>query len=695
MKKTLSSLLFIFCTLQLWSQNYRIIPAKKLPVIDTFYHSYVVEDDYRWMENMESEEVRQWVKLQNKQTKRFLSQIPKRGKLKNKILSYSRYEYEKNKMPDFDSEYKYSFDFRSYDETSTPVLVYKGEGIHDYKTLVDPSDISLTDNIYIMSYWRSKSEKYLAYLFSRNGSDKMEARIVLLSDKKQLPDVLKGLMFTKLVWYNDEGFFYSTFDRKDKFGITSGQKVWYHKAGTGQFEDVLIFERKNFKDNQFDFKIVGNNKYFVLREYFPEKDKTNVFYFDLGTGDFHVKPLIVNLNSSISIAGFLNGNFIAASKIGSGNGRLFEINPANPYKWKPLTPFYSQAVLNSFLLNEQYIAAIYLAKNPLLVLLDYNMKEIHTEILPKSTSPKLIGLKDNYLYYSYSSYAVPPVRFKLNLNTFKKSLLARALVHYDFDKIVYENVEYKSNDGIKVPLTIIHRKDLEKDGSAPTLLTAYGGFGIIKSPSFNPAVVAFVTEGGVYAVAHIRGGGEKGISWAEAGKGFHKQQSFDDFAAAARYLINTGYTSSGHLAAYGASNGGLVVAAAAVQHPELFQLVIPEVPVIDMLRFEKFTVGHFYKDEYGTVNDSLSFLNLLSYSPYHNIREEVNYPMMLVITSDNDDRVPPMHAYKFVARLQNRKAQVNPVYLMVRKKGGHYGVITNKSILDNWIDIYGLVLYKL
>ncbi len=698
MKRLLYIIVFFYYSLPMGAQNYELIPARKLPVVDTFYQSFTIEDDYRWMEKMDSDELRQWVKLQNKQTKRFLAQIPKHKRFESKILDYSRYDYEKklkNNMPDFDSVHQYNFEYQVYDDVSMRVLAYKGKGIHDYRVLVDPYDISETDNIYIMDYWSSTGEKYLAYEFSRNGSDKMEARIVSLADRKQLPDVLKGLMFTKLVWYKNDGFFYSTYDRKDKFGITSGQKVWYHKVGTGQYEDKLIFERKHFQNNNFRFKIVGNQKYLILDEYFPGKDKMNVFYFDLKTGNFNVKPLITNLNAKISVVGFRDGKFIAESAIGSGNGMVFEIDPAHPYKWKALTPYYSEAVLNSYLLSKKYIATVYLASNPVLVLLDYNMKVVHTVMLPKSTSPTIIGIKDNYLYYAYSSYTVPPVRFRLNLDNFKKTLVAKALVHYDFNKIVFENVEYVSNDSTKIPLTIVHRKDLVKDGSAPALLTAYGGYGVIDAPAFNPAIVAFVLGGGVYAYAHIRGGGEKGVKWAKAGRGFKKQQSFDDFAAAARYLINSRYTGSEHLASYGASNGGLVVAATAIQNPDLFKLVIPEVAVTDMLRFEKFTVGHFWADEYGTVNDSLSFLNLLSYAPYQNIRDEVNYPMMLVITSDHDDRVPPLHSYKFVARLQNRDAQGNPVYLMVEKKGGHNGVITNKSITNKMIDVYGLVLYEL
>ena len=244
-------------------------------------------------------------------------------------------------------------------------------------------------------------------------------------------------------------------------------------------------------------------------------------------------------------------------------------------------------------------------------------------------------------------------------------------------------------------MILVYNKELKQNGSNPTILQAYGGFGIVNQPSFDPGIVYFIKQGGIYAFANIRGGGDKGIDWARKGRGIYKQNSFDDFIAAAEFLIKNNYTSAEKLAATGTSNGGLVVATAAIQRPDLFRAVVPVVAPLDMIRFEKFTVGHWHTDEYGTVSDSVGFKRLLSYSPYHNIKNGVNYPSMLVITSENDDRVPPFHSYKFVAKLQNRDVQTNPVILKVEKASGHYGASTFMSNMKEKADIYGFIMYEL
>ena len=690
---------FLFSHLA-WAQQLEDIPAKREPVIDTFYHSYVVEDDYRWMEEVNTGEVKEWVKEQNKRTKKYIRKIPGRSRMSGLIEKYGDVKYViVNDIPvSFNLNKKYKYDFASgyYNDVSTPALMYRGPGMHDYKVLVDPEDISLTDNILIENVWRSEGEGYIVYLFSRNGSDKKEARIISLADGKQLPDILENIMYSDILWYKD-GFFYSRYDKKDEFGVVEGQQVMYHKVGTGQFEDKVIFERKKYPYNRFKAHIIkGDDDYFVLKEEFPQKGKINFFYFDLKTDDFHVKPLIVNLKDDIDVFGYRNGKFIATSKIGTGTGVLIEIDPAHPYHLKAITPAFSKAVLNNFLiLSDKRIAAFYLAEHPILAIIDSLGKVLFTLDLPKATSPHFFGLSGNYLIYYYNSYTVPSVYFALDLDNYKKTLLAKSNVRYDFYDIEMKEVEYKSTDGTKVPLTLVYNKNNKMDGSAPALLEAYGGYGVVDPPSFSPAVVYFVMQGGVYAYAHIRGGGEKGKAWAEAGRGEHKQQSFDDFTAAAEYLIDEKYTSPEKLAAHGASNGGLVVAAAAIRRPDLFKVVVPEVAPLDMLRYEKFTVGKRWVKEYGTVKDSLSFLNLLAYSPYQNIKEDVNYPAMLILTADHDDRVPPLNSYKFAARLQNRSAQTNPVFLKVEKQAGHNGALTIKAYNQHLLDLYSFIWYQL
>jgi prolyl oligopeptidase len=317
--------------------------------------------------------------------------------------------------------------------------------------------------------------------------------------------------------------------------------------------------------------------------------------------------------------------------------------------------------------------------------------------LPVATSVSgFYGNKDDEeVLFNFESYTIPKVVYKFNINTFKKELTKHTAVSFDFKNIEYKEVECLSSDSVRIPMVLVYRKGLVLDGSNPTILSAYGGFGAISQPLFNPGIVYFVNNGGVYAFANIRGGGDKGINWALAGRGDNKQKSFDDFITAAEFLIENKYTNSQKLAATGGSNGGLVVAAAAIQRPDLFKVVVPIVAPFDMIRFENFTIGHFHSDEYGTVSDSSSFQKLYSYSPYHNIKEDVNYPTMLVITSENDDRVPPFHSYKFVAKLQSRVAQKNPIILKVREKAGHNGATSFRANLREKAELYGFILNEL
>ena len=285
--------------------------------------------------------------------------------------------------------------------------------------------------------------------------------------------------------------------------------------------------------------------------------------------------------------------------------------------------------------------------------------------------------------------------YKFNIRTFKKELTKQTSVNFDFNAIEYKEVEYKSKDSVAISMILVYEKGLKLDGNNPVILEAYGGFGSVNEPSFDPGIVYFIKSGGIYAFANIRGGGDNGEKWAMDGRGNNKQNSFDDFIAAAEYLIANKYTDKDKLASTGSSNGGLVVAVAAVQRPDLFKAVVPVVAPLDMLRFEKFTVGHWHSDEYGTVKDSVSFSKLYGYSPYHNIQEGINYPAMLILTSDNDDRVPPFHSYKFAAELQSRTAQKNPILLKSEKNSGHSGASTFFSALREKADIYGFIMNEL
>ncbi len=459
-----------------------------------------------------------------------------------------------------------------------------------------------------------------------------------------------------------------------------------------------MFSRKNNPLTYFEFLTTFDERFFIIKEINEQKGKRSVFYIDYHSEKKSLKPIYYNIDFNINILDSKDANFIAVTFKDSNNGALIKFNPEKPFEWNEIAPNYSSAILLKVFPFSDRIVTIYQSdQHPILAIYDYSGKLLYNLEFPIGSS--VGGFSGNktdkeFLFY-LQSYTVPKVIFKFNIDTFERKLVNKTGVTFKYNDIVYKRIEYLSKDGIKVPMILVHKNDIKLDGSNPTILKAYGGFGAVNLPSFDAGIVHFIRKGGIFAFANIRGGGDKGVQWAKDGKGNKKQNSFDDFIAGAEYLIENKYSNSKKLAIMGSSNGGLVVAVAAIQRPDLFKVAVPIVAPLDMLRFEKFTVGRFHLDEYGTVTDSLSFNRLKNYSPYHNIQYDINYPNMLVITSENDDRVPPFHSYKFVAKLQNRKSQVNPILLKVEKNAGHYGSSSYYSNIREKADIYGFIMYHL
>jgi len=587
----------------------------------------------------------------------------------------------------------YFFIMAYFDDSNVPGLFFKRSFTGEPVMLVDPGELSngREDRIMLKNYSVSKNSKYLAFEYSRSGSDWAEAGVVQLPSGKILKGHLKGLKFSPLAWEGD-GFFYSTFSQLGKFGLTYSEKVYYHRIGTDQKADKLIFQRKN-QFSRFSFFTTTNERFFVLKEKSASSGKVNYFYIDYQAKQPHIMPLLIHVPNHFSIVDSHNGKFIVKSWFQSDNGSIVMIDPAHPYKLKAIVPAFSQALLEEVLPFPDRILAVYKSnQHPILTIFDYSGKVLYSLTFPVATSIHsfFTDHNKNDVLFAMTSYTVPPVIYRFNIYSFKKELTDRTKVTFSIKDIVFKEVEYPAKDSVMVPMVLIYKKGMKKNGKNPALLEAYGGYGVISTPDFDPGIVNFVEKGGIFAFAEIRGSGDKGASWAKAGRGLHKQTAFDDFVAGARYLIREGYTSSNHLAATGASHGGLVVAVAAVQHPHLFKAVVPVAAPTDMLRFEKFTVGLWNISEFGTVTDSTDFVNLLHYSPYENIKDSVNYPAMLVITAENDDRVPPFNSYKFVAKLQNRPVQKNPILLMTRKKEGHTSLSVRKES-----EMYGFILSQI
>ncbi|MGE0090542.1 MAG: prolyl oligopeptidase family serine peptidase [Bacteroidales bacterium] len=665
--------------------------AKKINVIDTFYTNHFIQDEYRWMENINDPELKTWINEQNKLSKNYLEKASNKYRAFTTIDKYSYTEYSNpRKMGNF------YFTIGYYNNIGVPALFYKNNLNADYELLVDPNYISNKDIIRLKGYSISKDSKLLAYQYSRNGSDWAEIKIVTLDKKEDLNDYLKNIKFSSIEW-KGKGFFYSTYQNNNNLGPTKGEQVFYHKVGTNQTDDELVFMREN-PDIYFEYLVTSDERFFILKETNEKTGKINIFYTDYNSSAPTLKPLLMNLTDNITIIDSHNGKLIAETTLNCNNGQIIEIDPANPRNLRSIVPEFGKEVLIGVKPMLEKIITIYQAnQRPFLKVFNYNGELLYNLEFEIATSiGNLSGnINDDEILFYFTSYTIPPVVYSFNINSFQRKLIKHTSVSFDYKDIEYKEIEYISNDSIKVPMFLVYKKGIKLDGNNPTLLKAYGGFGVINQPHFDPGIVYFISNGGLVAYANIRGGGDYGESWALDGKGKNKQNSFDDFIAAAEYLIKNKYTNSNKLASTGASNGGLVVAAAAVQRPDLFKTVIPVVGPFDMIRFENFTVGSFHKDEYGTVSDSSSFLNLLHYSPYQNIKEEINYPSMLIMTSENDDRVPPLHSYKFAAKLQNRKAQKNPIYLRVEKKAGHSGSIGMIDDIKEISDLYVFIISQL
>ncbi|MCK4664091.1 MAG: S9 family peptidase [Bacteroidales bacterium] len=665
----------------------------KQHIIDTFYN-VAIYDEYRWLENINDEKTKEWIEQQNSLTKKTLRKTAMKC---NSYVAIDRYSYVKYDNPIKQGDYYFTYAY--YNNVGVPALFYQNSIRDNPSILVDPNFISSKDNIMLKGYSVSIDSKLLAYQFSRNGSDWGEIKLINIKTGIHKKDHLKNIKFSNIAWKND-GFYYSKFPEQG-INKTVGQEIYFHKIGTAQNQDQLIFKRTNNPEAFFSAFTTSDERFLILKETDENKGIINIFYIDFNAQLPALRPLLTRLSNdeNLNIIDNIGDELIASSIKGNNNGMIVKINPSNPREWKIIIPEYKSALLLEVKLLENKIIAIYQANRKQQILFfDYQGNVLHAIQLPFGFSVKgFNGEKtDKKLLFSYSGYTQPKIVYILDTETFEMKPLRATVVNYDYTQFETKELEYESFDGTKIPLFMIYQKGLNLTNQNPTLLKAYGGFGSIVTPNFNPGIVHFLKEGGIFVFANIRGGGDNGKEWALQGRGENKQNSFDDFIAAAEFLINNNYSSPDKLAITGASNGGLVVGVAMTQRPELFKVAVPVVAPFDMIRFENFTIGHYHTDEYGSIKDSTGFNNLFSYSPLQNIKNNIDYPATMIMTSENDDRVPPLHSYKFAAKLQNRAVQKNPILLRVEKGAGHYGATSSfKKHLKEEADMYDFILYNL
>ncbi len=673
--------------------------TKKIPVENT-YHKIEIIDNYQWLEDKKSNEVKNWVKLQNKISVKYLNKLDRASNSKSQM---DKYFYHDMSMDSLDLNYvknkNFHFKIMYPSINSTPSIYYSKGNYGGYEQLISSNAISKKDQIIFSFLKPSKSGRFLAYQYSRNGSDWKEIKIVQIKNRRYFKETLKNTISSEIYWFG-QGFFYKKYpnnlNKPDKIKRKFPQ-IMYHKLGTEQTQDKLIYEVK--KDNE-SLRIYGTSKQnlFIIKKEDSSNQKFSYFYLEPNKG-LEFKPMFVNINYDINIVSYKQDTIIALTKI-KNKKYLISFPKSNTKKWKILTPSYSGAVFTDFDLTKTKIVTSFQANNSSII----SISNYKGEVLGEVTTPKGMSVSDlvynkpqNKFFFKLSSYTIPPVLCLLNLDKYSFRYLGKTNVSFDPKNYKFKSIKFNSKDGTEVPLFIVYKDSLKKNKNTPFLLKTYGGYGVIAKPTFDPGVIYFIENGGAFAYVHVRGGGEYGSNWWKAGKNLNKKNAIYDFINAAEYLIKEGYTKPKKIAATGGSHGGMVVAASIIKQPELFGAAVIDVGVLDMLRFEMSEAGNTYTNinEFGSVKNELEFKNMLSYSPYQNIDFSVNYPSMLIMTGTDDTRVPPYHSFKFTAKLQKNPNQKNPILLWVQNKTGHYGANEYFSKIKEKASVFNFLLQEL
>ncbi len=694
----------VACASRLVAQQDLAYPeTRKVEHVDK-YHGTEVPDPYRWLEDdvRTSAEVAAWVEAENKVTFAYLKAIPQRATIQRRLTEL--WDYEKYGSPlKRGGRYYYLHNTGLQNQ----FVLFMMETLKSSpRVLLDPNKWSKDGTIALSGMAFSDDGKYLAYGVQDGGSDWRKWKFREIESGKDLADELQWIKFSGVAWNKDsKGLFYSRYDEPqegEEFqSLNLNQKIYYHRVATPQAEDVLVFCRPDHPDWGFQVDVTEDGDYLVITVWKGTDDKYRVFYKDLNEPFGMPIELIDNFENEFSFVGNDGPVFYFQTDVDAAKKRLIAIDIRKPDRddWKEIIP-QSENVLRSVGFVGNMFIAQYLEDAKTQILLYTPAGElVDTVAFPGiGTASGFSGKRtDTETFYSFSSFAVPPSTYRFDLITRKSRLLRRADVKFDPESYETKQVFCKSKDGTKVPMFITSKKGLKLDGQNPTLLYGYGGFNIPLTPGFSTSRLAWMEMGGVLAVANLRGGGEYGEEWHQAGTKLNKQNVFDDFIAAAEWLIDHKYTSTKKLAIQGGSNGGLLVGACMTQRPDLFGACLPAVGVMDMLRFHVFTAGRFWVDDYGSAEDAdpKQFKALLAYSPYHNLKPNTKYPATLVTTADTDDRVVPGHSFKFAARLQECQAGDAPVLIRIETRAGHGAGKPTAKIIEEIADQWAFLVKNL
>ncbi|HEX5833482.1 MAG TPA: prolyl oligopeptidase family serine peptidase [Pyrinomonadaceae bacterium] len=665
--------------------------ARKSDQVDD-YHGVKVADPYRWLEDLDSEETRQWVEAENNLTFAFLNAVPQRAALRERLTRL--WNFEKYGVP-FKEGNRYFYSRNSGLQNQSVLYTVTALDAQP-QMILDPNTLSADGTVAVSGLQVSPDGKLLAYGLSASGSDWQEWKVRDVETSKDLSDHLKWVKFSGVSWTRDgKGFFYSRYDepKEDTLKVVNYfQKVYYHELGTLQTEDVLVYERPDQKDWLFGGSVTEDGNYLIVTIYQGTDVKNRVYYKDLKAKDAPVVKLLDDFDAAYTFIGNEGSRFWFQTDQQAPRGRVIEIDVTKPERanWKVVVPESKETLQATTYVNHKFI-------------LNY-LKDAYTQVKIYDTAGKFLNdiafpgigtaegfsgkATDKETFYAFTGFTMPTSIYRYDFATGKSTVFRQPKVEFNPNDFETKQVFYTSKDGTKVPMFITHKKGLKLDGNNPTYLYAYGGFNISLTPAFSVGNLVWMEMGGVYAQPNLRGGGEYGEDWHQAGMKLKKQNVFDDFIAAAEWLIANKYTSTPKLAIGGGSNGGLLVGAVMTQRPDLFGAAIPAVGVMDMLRFQKFTIGWAWVSDYGSSDNPEEFKALYGYSPLHNIKPGTSYPPTMITTADHDDRVWPGHSFKFAAALQAAQGGDAPILIRIETKAGHgAGKPTSKLIeetADRW-----------
>jgi prolyl oligopeptidase len=673
--------------------------TEKVDTVDTYF-GIEVKDPYRWLEDDRSSETEAWVTAENEVTFGYLDKIPFRQELKDRLTSL--WNYEKIGAPFKEGDYTY---FYKNDGLQNQFVVYRYKTTEDPETVqvfLDPNTFAEDGTISLGNLSFSEDGKTAAYSISEGGSDWQKVLIMNTETRELISDTLQDVKFSGLSWLANEGFYYSSYDKPKGSQLsakTDQHKLYYHKLGSTQKNDPIVFGGIASEKHRYVGGNVSEDNHYLQVTASESTSGNKLFLKDLTKPNSKFITVLNNTDSDSYIIENVGSKLYIVTNLNAPNKKIVTVDAANPApeNWTDFIPetenVLSPSTAGGYFFTEYMVDAV-----SKVMQYDYDGKLVRTVELPGLGSVNGFSAKkeETEVYYFFTNYVTPGSIYKYDLSTGESELYRKPAIDFNPENYESKQVFYTSKDGTKIPMIITYKKGLKLNGKNPTILYGYGGFNISLTPSFSITNAVWMEQGGVYAVPNLRGGGEYGKKWHKAGTKMQKQNVFDDFIAAAEYLVDSKYTSKDYLAIRGGSNGGLLVGAVMTQRPDLMKVALPAVGVLDMLRYHTFTAGAGWAYDYGTSEDSAEMFEYLKgYSPLHNIKEGVEYPATLITTADHDDRVVPAHSFKFAAELQDKHMGHNPVLIRIETNAGHGAGTPVSKTIEQYADIFGFTLYNM